>query len=411
MKLVAIVAILSLASLFAVSVGAQAALADVASPGVSSINPNSGANTGNVAVVVTGSSFVNGLHVELDKGASKIQATGVSVTGSTSIKCTLDLTGAVAGSWDVKVTNPDGHAGTLIGGFTITGPSGNDTFEPNGTTAQAYGPLTAGVTYESYIAVDGDLDFYKLTVPAGYARLTARMSSIPYGCDYDLVLFDATGKKVGGSGNGNNTDEQIDLASPKAGQYFLEVKPWTGFSASDSYLISYTLTSAPVIKSISPASGVPGASVTLAGSSFGSVKDGSSVTFGSVQCSSNLYLSWSADKIVVKVPAGVGGNVPISISTGAGKSNSIGFKVVPQIDSISPTAGKIGSSLTINGQGFGSKTGAASVYFGKAKATVYSSWSNYIIKVNVPAGISGTVPVQIVTDGGASQVRNYTVTK
>jgi hypothetical protein len=42
---------------------------------------------------------------------------------------------------------------------------------------------------------------------------------------------------------------------------------------------------------------------------------------------------------------------------------------------------------------------------------VYSSWSNYIIKVNVPAGISGTVPVQIVTDGGASQVRNYTVTK
>jgi IPT/TIG domain len=103
--------------------------------------------------------------------------------------------------------------------------------------------------------------------------------------------------------------------------------------------------------------------------------------------------------------------VPINVRTGAGQSNSIGFKVVPQIDNVSPTAGKVGSSVTINGQGFGSKTGAASVYFGRAKATVYGSWSNYIIKVNVPAGVSGTVPVQVVTDGGASQVRNYTVTK
>ena len=46
----------------------------------------------------------------------------MDVVSPTQITCTLPISGAIAGSWDVTVLNPDTGADTLAGGFTITAP-------------------------------------------------------------------------------------------------------------------------------------------------------------------------------------------------------------------------------------------------------------------------------------------------
>jgi hypothetical protein len=389
--------------------GAALAETGPGGPSINTVTPNSAENTGDVQVKVEGASFTSGCSVQLARNGSRIAATSVVVTGTQTIDCVLDLTGAAAGGWDLTVTNPSGYSSTLTAGFTVVGATGNDACEPNDTIAQSYGPLSAGVAYESYVTHEGDVDFFKVTVPSGTARLSATLSSIPYGCDFDLGVYDANGKKVGTSGNGGSNNEQVDIASPQAGQYFLQVQPWTGSSTDDSYVISYTLSFPPSISGLSPAGGVPGATVTISGSGFGAIKDGSSVTFGSVQASS--YLSWSPAKVVVRVPSGVGGKVAVCVVTGSGKSNGVAFWINPRVDSLSTSKARIGSILTINGQGFGSWGGGATcVYFGKVKATAYSSWSNYTVKVKVPS-VTGTVAVKVCTAGGTSGTKNLTVTK
>jgi hypothetical protein len=50
-----------------------------------------------------------------------ITTTGVNVISPTNLTCTVNLTGAVPGLYNVVVTNPDGSFGTLNGGFTVIG--------------------------------------------------------------------------------------------------------------------------------------------------------------------------------------------------------------------------------------------------------------------------------------------------
>lgn len=82
---------------------------------MTSIAPDEGENTGNVAVVVTGSAFESGATLRLRRsGQSDRVASGVTVSAS-QITGTLDSTGPAVGLWDVVVTNPDAEIGTLVG--------------------------------------------------------------------------------------------------------------------------------------------------------------------------------------------------------------------------------------------------------------------------------------------------------
>ncbi|MGB7605060.1 MAG: M4 family metallopeptidase, partial [Lutisporaceae bacterium] len=62
-----------------------------------------------------------------------------------------------------KIT--DAFVAVGIGGTTPP-PVGNDTYEPNGTTTAAYGPLTSATTYNSYIYSSTDIDYYHFTTGA-----------------------------------------------------------------------------------------------------------------------------------------------------------------------------------------------------------------------------------------------------
>jgi hypothetical protein len=95
-------------------------------PTVTSISPST-AKTGTsplFSVTLTGTGFIPGdtlTKVTLSgNGLNTLTGSNVVVSLSTQITCTIDLTGAKAGTYNVIVTNPDGQSGRLNKGFKVT---------------------------------------------------------------------------------------------------------------------------------------------------------------------------------------------------------------------------------------------------------------------------------------------------
>jgi hypothetical protein len=154
---------------------------------------------------------------------------------------------------------------------------------------------------------------------------------------------------------------------------------------------------APVVSSLSPASGPVGTSVTITGSNFG-------VTQGEVTFNGTFSTptSWSSTSIIVPVPDGAtSGDVIVTVGTLT--SNAVDFLVtstsVPQITAVSPDSGLIGTSVTISGFNFGSSQGSSTVTFNGVIATP-TSWSATSIVAAVPTGSSsGSI---VITVGGVA---------
>lgn len=93
-------------------------------PTVVSISPDNGENTAPVPITnLAGSNFLPGANVTLTRsGQPNITASPVNVVTSGQITCTLDITGAETGNWDVVVTNTDGQSAILPGGFRVRFP-------------------------------------------------------------------------------------------------------------------------------------------------------------------------------------------------------------------------------------------------------------------------------------------------
>lgn len=94
---------------------------DYPAPSVTYLQVNEATNTGPVYVDdLHGTGFLHGARAWLTRaGQSGIPATDVHVLASDRVSCTFDVTGAMVGSWDVRLENPDGKSGTLAGGFTV----------------------------------------------------------------------------------------------------------------------------------------------------------------------------------------------------------------------------------------------------------------------------------------------------
>jgi hypothetical protein len=94
-------------------------------PIVTAITPNIGVNNASVNVTnLAGTGFMSGATVKLTKtGLADISATNVVVVSATRITCTLPITGAGTGAWNVTVTNIDAQSGTLANGFNVTAPA------------------------------------------------------------------------------------------------------------------------------------------------------------------------------------------------------------------------------------------------------------------------------------------------
>lgn len=88
-------------------------------PKISSISPEYGVNYGSVDIEITGSNFLSGASVWIEKeGETNINCSNMALS-SNKIDCKLELTSAAAGKWDLYLKNPDGQYAYIKEGFTI----------------------------------------------------------------------------------------------------------------------------------------------------------------------------------------------------------------------------------------------------------------------------------------------------
>ena len=197
--------------------------------------------------------------------------------------------------------------------------------------------------------------------------------------------------------------------------------------ASDG--VGFTVTGpSPVIATVDPTHGPEGTGVVIRGEHFGSpigaVQGRAGVSFGGVWAEAT---SWSGTEIRAAVPAGVESG-QVVVTAGGQESNGVDFTVPaggkgsawagaahassvgkgepvgPEITSVTPDSGPVGTSVTVAGTGFGAAQGTSTVSFNGA-AGVPTSWSETEIRVPVPAGAAtcapeGTVLTVEVTVGG-----------
>ncbi len=149
----------------------------------------------------------------------------------------------------------------------------------------------------------------------------------------------------------------------------------------------------PYVDSLSPGHGFIGTEVTISGGFFGSAQGGSYVSFGLVKATQ--YTSWSDTQIKCMVPSGAFAMVDLTVTTSIGTSSVVSFAISPKVDFIDPEAAPLGTAITINGSAFGPSQENSYVDFNGTKVAEYLSWSENIIKLKVPRGISGQVNVRV----------------
>ncbi len=327
-----------------------------ANPVISALSPSSGGV--NSAVTITGTGF------GASQGSSSVSFNGnaasVTTWSDTSLS-TFVPGGAITGNVvvTVGVTPSNGVSFTVTpSNPNITGLS--PTFGAVGTTVMISGTGFGDIQGNSVVTFSG-----KAAVPTAWSA-TSITASVPVGASAGSVVV-----TVGGvASNGVN------------------------FSVT------------PNLSSINPTNGAASTSVTLSGTSFGATQGTSTVTFNGTAATPT---AWNATSITVPVPAGATtGNVVVTV--GGQASNGLNFTVIapPSITSLNPTAGPVGTPVTITGANFGATQGTSSVSFNGTVATP-TSWSTTSIVAPVPVGAT-TGNVVVTASGQASNGSNFTVT-
>jgi hypothetical protein len=154
---------------------------------------------------------------------------------------------------------------------------------------------------------------------------------------------------------------------------------------------SFTVTNVPSIFSLTPPLGPVGAPVTIMGADFSSTPGANTVTFNGLPAT---VTSSSSTSISTTVPSGAGTGPVIVIVAGTA-SNGFIFTVLgpPNVLSMNPTAGLVGSTVAITGTNFGSAQPSSTVAFDGVTAAI-TTWTSTQIVVTVPPGAkSGNVTV------------------
>jgi hypothetical protein len=344
-------------------------------PTTISINPTNETGSGPFTLTVNGTNFVPTSVVNFNGNAKT--TTYISATEVTANITAADI--ATAGTFPVTVTNPTPGGGT----------SNAQTFTVNSNPV----PTTTSISPDHKTAGDSA---FTLTVNGtnfvgssvvnwnGSARATTYVSASQV----------------------TATIAAADIAT--AGTFPITVtNPTPGGGISNT--LSFTVIPRPSISSLSPTSGTTGSIMYVNGSHFGYPRGSSYVKFGTVKVAT--YYSWVSTKIKVKVPSGISRTCSVTVYvSGVGTSNAKTFKVIPKITSTYPTSGKRGSKVTIYGTAFGAKRYSSSfVKFGTVKVSTYYSWSNTKIVVKVPSAPYSKLYIKVVTTGGTSAGKYYTV--
>lgn len=87
------------------------------------VDANSGGNSGNVTIRLTGSLFIPNMTAKLEKIGTTIVASSVYYSSSTIVFATFNLHGQPLGVYDVKLVKPDLSQAVLASGFSVVSPN------------------------------------------------------------------------------------------------------------------------------------------------------------------------------------------------------------------------------------------------------------------------------------------------
>jgi hypothetical protein len=151
-----------------------------------------------------------------------------------------------------------------------------------------------------------------------------------------------------------------------------------------------------------------GASITITGTSFGATQGTSTVKFNGT--TATTFSSWTDTSIGVTVPAGATtGNVVVTVSNVASAGMNFTVVATPNISSLSPTSGAVGTLVTVNGTNFQPSQGMGSITF-NGIAAMPTNWTATQIKATVPTGVAvGTATVVVTNTGLSSTGKTFTV--
>ena len=160
-------------------------------------------------------------------------------------------------------------------------------------------------------------------------------------------------------------------------------------SGSNSNGVTFSVSSGPVVASLSASFGSAGTPVTISGSNFGGSQGTSQVAFNG---SLAAVTSWTDSSIIATVPANSStGNIIVTVSGVA--SNGVRF-TVPAIGNVTPQSGPLGTLVDIAGSGFGATQGSGVASINGTAMNVVS-WSDSEILAAVTSGTTtGTLMVQ-----------------
>lgn len=151
----------------------------------------------------------------------------------------------------------------------------------------------------------------------------------------------------------------------------------------------------PEIASVSPSSGYAGSKITVSGSNFRP---------GNTSLYFDDYYFWptSSDSTTIKatIPAIEPGTykIKLNINSTSYESDQEFTVLEPVLSSLTPSTGKAGNSVIINGEGFGTSSSNVRVLFGSIYADVMSI-SNTQINVKVPSSITtGSWMVKVIVN-------------
>ncbi|HEY4149249.1 MAG TPA: IPT/TIG domain-containing protein [Chitinophagaceae bacterium] len=144
----------------------------------------------------------------------------------------------------------------------------------------------------------------------------------------------------------------------------------------------------PVITSFSTLGEGPAASVTISGSNFNQVSD---VEFGGVPASQ--FTVSSPGTIIASPGAGATGLITVKANGGTATFRGFLYRQPPQVNSLSPLSGPVGTTLTITGNNFDPSADQNVVYLGAVQGKVLNATKTQL-QVSVPAGASGQVIVE-----------------
>jgi hypothetical protein len=203
--------------------------------------------------------------------------------GSGRVDCTVDLTGAAAGAWDVVVQNPDAASGRLSAGFAVTGTLSSPTIS-------SLSPTTGAIRTKVTISGSG----FGSSRGSCYLTVGAVRPADP-----DYVSW---------------SDTRVEFYVPVGawGNSAVNVYAAGGKTNAKSFAVK------PTMSSFSPTSISRGRLLTVSGNAFGRYsKTLCAVYFNTGKVAA---YTWANNKVVVTVP-GAAGNYKVTLRTSGGTSN------------------------------------------------------------------------------------------